>query len=282
MGGAGRGGTGRGGEVGAGRFGRVESGTGPGQAIRARTGGYVFLFRGIGFVARRPRLWPLGLLPAVVTFVLLLTAVVVLAIFVGDLVAWVTPFADDWSQRVRQIFRIAIAVAVVALGVWVAVLTFVALTLLLGQPFYEKLSKSVDEELGDAPQEPDEAWHRGLRRSLGETLATIVRTLPAALCVFLVGLIPVVGQVVAFLLGALVGGRFLALELLAPAMERRGRYLRDRLALVKANRAHCYEFGVPAYLLFLVPVLNVLLMPGAVVGATLLVRELVDERERRA
>lgn len=236
------------------------------------------LFRGIGFVARRPRLWPLGLLPAVVTFAVLVTGVVLLAVYSTDLVAWATPFADGWSPRVRDVARLVVGIALVVLAAWVAVLAFVALTLLFGQPFYERLSRLVDEELGDPPAEPEETWHRGMRRAVRETLATALRTLPAALLVFAVGLVPVVGQVAAFALGALVGGRFLAVELLAPAMERRGRYLPDRRALLRAHRSHCYGFGVPAYLLFLVPVLAVLLMPGAVAGATMLVRELVDGR----
>lgn len=234
------------------------------------------LFRGIGFVARRPRLWPLGLLPAVVTFAVLVTGVVLLAVNIADLVAWATPFADGWSERVRDIGRLVVAIALVVLAAWVSVLAFVSLTLLFGQPFYEKLSRLVDEDLGNAPAEPDEAWHRGVRRAVGETFAMVARTAPLALLVFLVGLVPVVGQVAAFVLGALVGGRFLALELIGPAMERRGKYLSDRLALARAHRGHCLSFGVPVYLLFLVPLLSVLLMPGAVAGATLLARELVD------
>lgn len=243
---------------------------------RTALSGFACFTRGQAFVFARPRLWPLGLLPALVTFAVLCTLVVLLAVFVGDFVAWATPFADDWSPGVRDVSRTVVSLMLVGLAMWLSVLAFVSLTLLFGQPFYEKLSRLVDEELGNAPAEPDEAWHRGVRRAVGETFAMVARTAPLALLVFLVGLVPVVGQVAAFVLGALVGGRFLALELIGPAMERRGKYLSDRLALARAHRGHCLSFGVPVYLLFLVPVLSVLLMPGAVAGATLLARELVD------
>lgn len=240
--------------------------------------GFACLFRGIGFVARRPRLWGLGLLPALVTFLVLAGLVVVLGIFAGDLVSWATPFADGWSAEVRDAVRVLVAIALVLLAIWVAVLLFVSLTLVIGQPFYERLSRLVDDELGGAPAEQDEAWHRGVRRAGRENLATLVRTLPAGLLVFLVGLIPVVGQVATAVLGALVGGRFLALELMAPATERRGAYLRERLTLARRHRPAVYGFGVPVFVLFLVPFLAVLLMPGAVAGATLLVRELDGPR----
>lgn len=242
-------------------------------------GGFLCLCRGQLFVLRRPRLWPLGLLPAFVTFAVLGTVIVLLAVGAFDLVAWATPFADGWSARVRDVVRALVAVALVVLAGWVSVLAFVSLTLLVGQPFYERLSKLLDEELGNAPAEPDEPWHEGLRRSAGETVTMLLRTVAAGALVFLVGLLPVAGQVAAPVLGALVGGRLLALELLAPAMERRGRRLGDRVTLARRHRGAVHGFGVPAFLLFLVPLLNVLLMPGAVAGATLLVRDLVDGPE---
>ncbi|MQA03711.1 MAG: hypothetical protein GEV07_13640 [Streptosporangiales bacterium] len=249
--------------------------------VRAPLGGFACLLRGQAFVLRRPRLWPLGLLPALVTFAVLITVVVLLAVNAVDLVTWATPFADDWSQRARTIVRWVVALAVVALALWVSVLLFVTLTLLFGQPFYEALAKRVDEELGNAPREPDEPWHRGLRRSVWESAAMLLRTAPVALAVFAVGLVPAVGQVAAPVLGAIVGGRFLALELLAPAMERRGKYLPERLAFARSSRAVILGFGIPAFVAFLVPVLNVVLMPGAVAGATLLVREHVDAAPAR-
>lgn len=243
--------------------------------------GITCLVRGIGFVARRPRLWALGLLPALLTFVVLTGLVVVLGIFADDLVTWATPFANGWSRVVRDDVRVLIAIALVLLAVWVEVLVFVSLTLVIGQPFYERLSHLVDRELGGAPAEPDEPWRRGARRAVGESLAVLVRTLPAGLLVFLVGLVPAVGQVVSAVLGALVGGRFLALELMAPAAEHRGVYLRERLALARRHRLAVYGFGVPVFVLFLVPFASVVLMPGAVAGATLLVRELTPRRSGR-
>ncbi|MBO0830258.1 MAG: EI24 domain-containing protein [Streptosporangiales bacterium] len=250
-----------------------------------RTGvvnGFACLLRGIGFVARRPRLWALGLVPALVTFVVLTGLVVLLAVFADDLVTWATPFADGWSRTVRDDVRVLVAIALVLLAVWVEVLVFVSLTLVIGQPFYERLSRIVDEDLGNAPAGPDESWQRGARRAVGESLAVLVRTLPTGLLVFLVGLVPVVGQVLGSVLGALVGGRFLALELMAPATERRGVYLRERLALARRHRLGVYGFGVPVFVLFLVPFLSVVLMPGAVAGATLLVRELTETASRPA
>jgi CysZ protein len=91
------------------------------------------------------------------------------------------------------------------------------------------------------------------------------------------GLFPVLGQTVVPVLQALVAGFFLAVELLAIPLERRGLHLAGRLRFVWRHRAQTLGFGITAFLLFLVPLMNVLAMPGAVVGATLLVRRLSGE-----
>ena len=47
---------------------------------------------------RRPGLMLLGMVPALIVFLLLLAAFLVLLWKVDDLVDWATPFADDWSH----------------------------------------------------------------------------------------------------------------------------------------------------------------------------------------
>jgi uncharacterized protein involved in cysteine biosynthesis len=76
------------------------------------------------------------------------------------------------------------------------------------------------------------------------------------------GLFPVVGQTVVPVVQALVAGFFLAVELLAIPLERRGLHLAGRLRFVWRHRAQTLGFGVTAFLLFLVPLMNVLAMPG--------------------
>lgn len=241
--------------------------------------GFWCLVRGVGFVARRPRLWLFGLLPALLTFVVLAGLLVWLGVSATELASWLTPFAVGWSPAWRDLARVVLAVSIMVVAVLAAVLLFVSLTLVIGQPFYDQISRRVDAELGGLPPEAAERWYAGVWRSLVESLAMLARTLPAGLLVFAVSLIPAVGQVAGPVLGALVGGRFLALELLTPAMERRGQHLAGRLALARAHRAAVYGFGVPTFVVFLVPLLAVVVMPGAVAGATMLAREMGDIRE---
>ena len=74
---------------------------------------------GSGFttIARRPRLLLLGALPAVLSTLLLLGGVGTLLYFSGDLVTWMTPFAQDWSQALRTTLRVVLGVLVVGAAV---------------------------------------------------------------------------------------------------------------------------------------------------------------------
>ncbi len=97
---------------------------------------------------------------------------------------------------------------------------------------------------------------------------------------FVLGILPVVGQTVVPIAAVFVTGFFLAQELTAIALQRRGIELRERLTLLRARKALAWGFGAPLGIALLVPLAPVLLMPGAVAGATLLTRTLLNEPHR--
>jgi CysZ protein len=234
------------------------------------------LFRGIGVVARSPRLLLLGLVPGVISFAVVLTALGFLLWFAGDIAAVLTWFADDWSEPVRQVFRGLVTFAVGVAGIILAVVTFTALTLTIGDPFYEAISKRVDDGFGGAT-ESEAPWHRTLAWNLADSLRLLLLSLCTSLALFVLGFIPGVGQTVVPVIGAFAGGWLLAVEISGVAFNRRGMRLRDRRRLLRANRALTLGFGVPVFVAFLVPFVAVLVMPGAVAGATLLTRRVLGQ-----
>lgn len=168
---------------------------------------------------------------------------------------------------------------VFALGLFLAVITFTAVTLLVGQPFYESLSEEVDRaEGGEVPRSEFPLW-RELWISARDSLRILVRVTLYGVLLFALGFVPVVGQTVIPVLGFCVSGFFLAEELTAVALQRRGVALKERLRLLRGRRMLALGFGVPLTLAFLVPLVAVFLMPGAVAGATLMVRELTAPPE---
>jgi CysZ protein len=243
--------------------------------------GVGFLLRGIGMYARNPRTMLLGLLPALISGVLLVGAFVAMIFFVDDVVRWATPFADNWSSGVRDTVRFVAMFGIAAVWLMLSVLAYAALTLVIGQPFYEAISKRVEDQLGGVPNSVDVSFWRSLPRSIVDSVRLLILTAVLGIFIFGTGLIPVVGEIVTPVLGAIVGGWVLALELSSVPFERRGMRFKQRRKMLRSRRAMSLGFGVATFLCFLIPLGAVLVMPAAVAGATLLSRKVVGLPDSR-
>jgi CysZ protein len=246
--------------------------------------GFRYLLKGQHWVARHGRQYGFGLLPGLITLVLYAAALVALALWGEDAVTWATPFADDWSSPWQGMFRGFLTAVLFALCLLLAVLTFTAVTLLIGQPFYENLSERVDRDVspdGTAPESGLPLW-RELWISARDSLRIVVRAVLWGILLFALGFLPFLGQTVVPVIGFFVTGFFLTEELTGVALQRRRVELRDRLALLRARKMLVWGFGTPLAVAFLVPFVAVFLMPGAVAGATLMARELLGEETAEA
>ncbi|MEV7180499.1 EI24 domain-containing protein [Kitasatospora sp. NPDC093679] len=242
--------------------------------MRDVAAGIGYLLKGQRWVARHGRWWGFGMIPALITLVGYAGAMTALVLYAGDLADWATPFADGWGSPWQGLLRGALAVTAVAVGGLLSVITFTAVTLLVGQPFYESLCEKVDETEGGAPARSDVPLWRELWISARDSLYVLVRVAAIGLVLFLCGFLPVVGQTAVPAIGFVVSGYFLTAELTAVALQRRSVPQKERLRLLRSRLGLALGFGVPLVLLFLVPFVTVLAMPGAVAGATLLGRDL--------
>jgi CysZ protein len=232
------------------------------------------LRRGFGLYVQRPRLVLLGLIPAVISFVLLGTAWFFLLWFIRDLAATVTWFAEDWGSPWRGLVRFGAGAGIVVVSALVSVLTYTALTLLIGDPFYEVISERIEEEFGGTPGMSDLPWYRTIAKNAADSIRLIVLGIAVAVPLFLLGFVPVLGQTVIPVLDVVIGGWLLAVELTGVPFNRRGLRLRDRRAVLRANRPLALGFGMPVFVILLIPFAAVLVVPAAVAGSTLLTRRL--------
>jgi CysZ protein len=238
--------------------------------------GFGYLMKGQRWVAGHGRWFGFGLLPGLVTLLLYAGVLIGLSYGADDLTAWATPFADDWSSPWQGLFRGFLVVLLFALVLFLAVVAFTAVTLLVGQPFYESLSEAVDRAEGGVVPESGLPLWRELWISARDSLRILVRVVLYGVLLFAAGFIPVVGQTVVPAVGFCVSGFFLTEELIAVALQRRRIDLKERLVMLRSRRMLALGFGVPLTLAFLIPVVAVFLMPGAVAGATLMARDLTQ------
>jgi len=231
------------------------------------------------WVARNGGAYGIGLLPALITLIGYAAALVALVFYAGDLTAWATPFADGWNSPWQGLFRGLLMVVLFGGGLLLAVLSFTAVTLLVGDPFYEAIAERVDESEGGTPAVPELPLWRGLLQSLRDSVRVLLRVAAFGIVLFAAGFIPLLGQTVVPVVGFAVSGFFLTLELTGVAFQRRAVPMRERIRLLRGRLGLALGFGVPLVLAFLVPLAAVFLMPGAVAGATLLVRDLLPFEE---
>lgn len=239
--------------------------------LREFLAGAALVPRGFALWRRRPGAMALGMLPAVIAGTLVAAVLIALGLNVDALAQAITPFADDWAERDRSVLRTILALLLVAGAITATFYTFTTLTLLIGDPFYERIWRAAEEDLGGFTPSPLRFW-----RSVGDGVLLVLRALGYALTTWLIGLIPAVGTVAAAIIGPMLAGHLIARELTTRPFQARGLDTTVRGRLLRGSRARELGFGIATQLVFLVPGGAIAIMPAAVVGATRLARDVLD------
>ncbi|MFH8249586.1 EI24 domain-containing protein [Microbacterium sp. B2969] len=235
--------------------------------------GVGFLLRGFTWWRRRPGAMLLGLVPAAIVGLFFVAALTALGFALPGLTSGATPFADGWVPFWRDFLRFGVGAALFGGALFVAIVSFTALTLVVGDPFYERISRTVERDLGGPVPDVDYPFWR----SVVDGLSLIGRGILVALLAALLGFIPVVGGFVGAATGVVLTGWLLADELTSRALTARGLTRAQRRALVRGRRTRALGFGVATQLFFLIPLGAIVVMPAAVAGSTELARSLLAE-----
>lgn len=235
---------------------------------------------GFGMLLRAPKLLLLGALPALLSAIVLLAGWGALLYYSGDLVTAMTPFADGWADMWRQALRALLAVVLLGAAALLGSVSFIALTLLIGGPFYEHIAEQAEERLGLDTSDDGAGLVRSTARGIRDSVRLVLITAVGAVGLFALGFVPFVGQIAAPVLGALFGAWMISLEMVGLVFQRRGMTLGDRHRALRRNRARVFGFGLPTYLLCLVPVAQLVVVPSAVVGGTVLAHRVLDPAAR--
>lgn len=243
--------------------------------LRDAADGANLLLRGFALYVRSPRLLLLGMTPALISLLIVCGGLGVLTTYVPDLAATVTWFADGWSSAARTVIRIVAGATIVGVALMSVVVSFTALAMVIGDPFYEVISARVEDLVGGASPEVDLPWRVTLVRNAVDSLRLLLLSLSLSIPLFLAGFLPLLGQTVVPVVDLICGGWLLAVEVTGVPFNRRGLRLADRRRRLRAHRALVLGFGIPVFVLMMVPFAAIIVIPVAVAGGTLLTRRVL-------
>ncbi len=231
------------------------------------------LLRGFGYWRRRPGAMALGLIPAAIVFAILIALIVLLVTNLDPVTIFLTGFAETWDEGWRNLLRLGFGLALIVGLIVLYAFAFTALTLLVGDWFYQRIWKAVETDLGEFTPGPEP----GFWRAAADGARLVVRAIFTGLLIVLLGLVPLIGTVLAVVIGTFLSGRLVALELTTRPLEARGMTRQQRRAALRSYSPRVLGFGVAVHLCFLIPAGAILVMPAAVAGATVLAKHVLGE-----
>jgi CysZ protein len=235
------------------------------SALRRLAAGAWHVLAGFGFLLRRPRLWPLALLPAILAAVCLAGGLLGALYAMNRVETALVPGPEKVGPVVGFAMTLLVWMGTVVSGLVLAL----AAALLLSAPILERLSRRVDALVRGEAIDRSRGWRWELAQSFRGTLFFLV----AAPGVLLLDLVPVVGPPLALWWGAYA----LAFQQTDAALARRGLDFADRRAWHRQWKLESLGFGITGLITLIVPFANLLVTPALAVGGTLLVLELEDQ-----
>lgn len=221
-------------------------------------GGFRTTPSAVKFMFQHRELWRYVVIPALINVVLF---VVTIGTLLWNYDWFLLPEPESLIlYALWWIYRILLFPLLIFIGYFITML----LGGIIASPFNDTLSERAEQVMmGHAPT-ADEGWQAMLVGAVEGILMAAATGIPRMILVLLVSLVPGLGPVLA----AIVGAYFVAVGFTDSAFARRKYSVRRRLATVWKYRGVAVGFGLSANMLMLIPLLNFLCLPIAVVGGT--------------
>lgn len=224
-----------------------------------------YLLRGFSMVME-PGLRAFVVVPLTINVVLfaiaIYTMIQLFSVWVGALLDWMPDWLNFIDWLLWPIFALLVLV-VIYFG-------FGVVTNFIAAPFNGILAERVEQRLRGATL-VDEGWKAMLAmipRALQREMAKLIYMLPRFLLLLVITFIPVVG-LFSPILWFLFGAWMMAIQYCDYPMDNNHISFKDLRTYLKQKRITSLGFGGLVSAGMLVPVLNLVIMPAAVVGATI-------------
>lgn len=245
--------------------------------------GINYFFKGLGQITR-PGLKRFVLVPAIISFAILSIILVIAFYQFSDLLEWIMPnesALNDWPEWLAWVAGIFLSVLKFLLYILFSVLSLIVTSFsytivanLIASPFNGRLSEKTEEVYySEKPViDTETSLFKEIPTAILHEVRKILYFCKLLIPLIIISIIPVV-NIIAAPLWFLFGAWVLAVEYCDFPAGNNNHSFNDLKAKLAEKRALSFGFGAAASVLTMIPILNFLVMPAAVIGATLLWKE---------
>jgi CysZ protein len=221
-----------------------------------------YLFQGFKLLGN-PGLRQYILIPILINLVLYSAGLLLGYYFVDELI---NQFIPGWLQWLRWLLWPLFFISFFIIGFF----TFTLLANLLASPFYGRLSaKTLAIITGQTIAIAEQPVSNVMLAELNRAAYFAIRALPLLLLSVIPGI-----NVLAPFLWAIFGAWGMVLEYMAYPLENKGLLFSEQKQLIKSIRTGALSFGGLAAAGLSIPLLNIIVAPAAVIGATIYLHEM--------
>ncbi len=223
------------------------------------------LIQGFKLLAK-PELRKYLLIPVLINIILYSTAIALGYFYISDLIAQFIPTWLDWLEwLIWPLFFISFSV--------IGFFTFTVVANLIAAPFYSQLAvKTLELISGESNSVVEQKVSQVILAEIGRMVYLLSRMLP----LLILFVIPGVNLIAPFL-WALFGAWGMGLEFMAYPLENKGLLFAQQKQQAKTRRLSILSFGGLTVFGLSIPLLNLLVGPAAVIGATIYTYNLTEE-----
>lgn len=223
-----------------------------------------YLTRGARLLGH-PTLRPFVIIPLVINILIFGSLITIGFNYISDLMDSMLASIPEWLNFIRWILWPIIVITVGLISGYV----FTSVALVIASPFNALLSEKAEELITGQPVNSLEGFGAALiavPKSIVRELMKLLYYIPMAILALLISFIPGVGAVAWLLLGAWM----MSIQFVDYPMDNHQLSFADVKAAVRSRRLSSMGFGGLVALCASIPLVNFFVVPAAVVGATLL------------
>jgi len=230
--------------------------------------GINYLLRGVG-LATKPRIRRFVILPLIVNILLFSVAIYYSWIKFSELTMWLNNWLPAWLEWLYWLL-IPLFVALVGLVIF---MTFALVANIISAPFNGLLSEAVENYLtGEALPKDDAPWYSiftEIVKSIGLSIARLSYYAMWALILLIITAIPAV-NLIAPILWFLFAAWMLCVDYSSVPMDNHKIKNKTQRKLLGKKRGLSFGFGSATVGGTMIPIVNFVIMPIAVIGATIM------------